>query len=233
MTRTFARIGAASGAVCVVSVMVGNGMALAGHSGDVDGPGVVADLTGRPSAVNAAGLTLELLGWAALVIFLAHLYRVLSRAEGDDGWLAPAAFGAGLIMVCIKLGSVGPLVAAWNRRDEGLSVATAQTLNDLGGALFVVSGWVTGLLVAFGAGSALASGVLPRWLCWFGLISGVATLVAGTMGILYPRDYLPLPFLAGLLWVFMTSVVLTLRVPPGPPEDLGARSVPTRTPAGQ
>lgn len=233
MTSSFARVGAASGAVCVVSVMVGNGMALAGQGEATDGPGVLADLVRPPSAVNVAGLSLELLGWLALVMFLGYLYRVLARAEGDDGWLAPAAFGAGLIMVSIKLGSVSPLVAGWHRRDGGLSVATAETLNDLGGAAFIVSGWATGLLVAFAAGSALVSRVLPRWLCWFGVASGVATLVAGTMGILYPRDYLPLPFLAGLLWLLMTSVLLTLRASREPLEDLSARSVPTRAAAGQ
>ena len=233
MTGTLARTGAVSGAVCVVSVMVGNGLALAGHSGATGGPDLLADLTRPPSAVNAAGLTLELLGWAALVMFLGYLYRVLSRAEGEKGWLAPVAFGAGLVMVTIKLGSVGPLVAAWHRRDDGLSIGAAETLSDLGDSLFIVSGWATGLLVATAAGSALASGVLPRWLCWFGVVSGVATLVAGTAGILYPRDYIPLPFLAGLLWMLMTSVVLTLRVSREPREDLGARPVPTGAAAGQ
>lgn len=233
MTTKLARTGAISGAVCVVSVMVGNGLALAGHSGATGGPDLRADLVRPPSAVNAAGLALELVGWAALVMFLGYLYGVLRRAEGDGGWLAPVAFGAGLVMVTIKLGSVGPLVAAWHRRDDGLSISAAETLSDLGDALFVVSGWATGLLVATAAGSALASRVLPHWLCWFGLVSGVATLVAGTVGILYPSDYIPLPFLAGLLWVLVTSVVLTLRVSREPQEDLAARPVRTRAAAGQ
>ena len=136
-------------------------------------PGVLADLQRDLSVVNIVGLSLELLGWVALVMFLGYLYRVLQRAEGPDGWLAPVAFGSGLIMVCIKLGSVAPLMAAWYRRDD-LTVATATTLSDLGDALFVVSGWATGLLVASAAGSALVSGVLPRWLGWFGMVSGVA-----------------------------------------------------------
>ena len=232
-TGTLARVGAASGAVCVLSVMVGNGLALAGQSGATGGPDLLADLTRPPSAVNAAGLTLELIGWAALVMFLGYLYGVLRRAEGEDGWLAPVAFGSGLVMVTIKLGSVGPLVAAWYRRDDGLSVGAAETLSDLGDALFVVSGWATGLLVASAAGSALASRVLPRWLGWFGVVSGFATLVAGTAGILYPRDYVPLPFLAGLLWVLITSVVLTLRAVREAQEDLVPRSVRTGAAAGQ
>ena len=210
MRRTYARIGAASGAVCVIAVMVGNGLALAGWSGATDGPGVLADLQREQSVVNIVGLSMELLGWAALVMFLGYLYRVLQRAEGPDGWLAPVAFGSGLIMVCIKLGSVAPLTAAWYRSDD-LTMTTATTLSDLGGALFVVSGWATGLLVASAAGSALVSGVLPRWLGWSGMVSGVAALVAGTAGIMDPLDYIPLPFLAGLLWILITSVLLTAR----------------------
>lgn len=232
MRRTYARIGAASGAVCVLLVMVGNGLALAGWSEDRDGPGVLADLQRDLSVVNMVGLSMELLGWAALVMFLGYLYRVLKRAEGPDGWLAPVAFGSGLIMVCVKLGSVAPLTAAWYRRDD-LTVTTAATLSDLSGALFIVSGWTTGLLVASAAGSALASGVLPRWLGWFGMVSGVAALVAGTAGIMGPRGYVPLPFLAALLWILITSVVLTVRASRGAEREVTAHSVPTGVAARQ
>jgi len=215
MTRTYAQIGAASGAVCVVSVMVGNGLALAGWSGETDGASVLTDLQRDLSAVNIIGLSLELLGWAALVMFLGFFYRVLQRAEEPDGWLAPVALGSGLIMVSIKLASIVPIMAAWNRRDD-LTLATAQTLSDLGGAAFIVSGWATGLLVAAGAGSALVSGVLPRWLGSFGIVSGVATLVAGTAGVVDPASYVPLPFLGALGWLLVTSVVLTVRASRGP-----------------
>lgn len=232
MRRTYARVGAVSGAVCVLSVMVGNGLALAGWSGATDGSGVLADLQRELSVVNIVGLSMELLGWVALVMFLGYLYRVLQRAEGPDGWLAPVAFGSGLIMVSIKLGSIAPLVAAWYRRDD-LTVTTAEILHDLAGAFFVVSGWATGLLVASAAGSALASGVLPRWLGWFGMVSGMATLVAGTAGMMYPRDYLPLPFLAGLLWILVTSVVLTARASRGGQPEVTEHTVPTGVAARQ
>ena len=232
MRRNYARVGAASGAVCVVSVMVGNGLALAGWSGATDGPGVLADLQRDLSVVNIVGLSMELLGWVTLVMFLGYLYRVLQRAEGPDGWLAPVAFGSGLIMVSIKLGSVAPLMAAWYRRDD-LTVITATTLSDLAGALFVVSGWATGLLVASAAGSALVSRILPRWLGWFGMVSGVATLVAGTAGIMDPRHYIPLPFLTGLLWILVTSVVLTARASRVPQHDLTEGTVPTGVAARQ
>ena len=139
-------VGPVSGAVSVIAVMVGNGMALAGQVGATTGPGLVADLR-QESFVNNFGVTLEMVGWAALMCFIGYLFATLRRAEPPDGWWSPVALAAGVLLVALKLGSVAPLMAAWSRRDD-LTVAVAQTLSDLGGALFVVSGWATGLFVA-------------------------------------------------------------------------------------
>lgn len=226
MRNTTARVGAASGALCVVATMVGNGLALAGHSGATGGPQLLSDLTRDQSTVNLIGLALELVGWMALMAFIGYLYGVLRKAEGDEGWLAALAFGSGLMMVTIKLGSIVPLIAAWYRRDD-LSVGAAETLNDLATGAFIVSGWATGLLVAAAAASSLSSGALPRWLGWFGVVSGLCALVAATAGMMDPRSYVPLPFLASLLWVLLASVVLSLRV--GPPVRAGSSTPLVRT----
>ena len=226
------RIAPLSGAVCVIAVMVGNGMALAGQTGATGGAGLLADLQAAPSLVNSLGLTLEMFGWAALMCFLAVLYRTLRGAEHSDGWLASVAFGAGVLMLALKLGSVAPWMAAWYRRDE-LTVPLAQTLNDLGAALFIVSGWATGLCVAAAAGSAIGSRVLPRWLGWFGLVSGVGALVAGTAGVVNPQTYNPMLFLASLLWVLLTSVVLAVRAGHAPKAEHQADTVPAGAAAGQ
>ena len=203
-------LGPVSGVMSVIAVMVGNGLALAGQTGATGGPGLVADLQ-HQSFVNDLGVSLELGGWAALVCFIGYLFVILRRAEPPDGWWSPVALGAGVLLVALKLGSVAPIMAAWSRRDD-LTVPMAQTLSDLGGALFIVSGWATGLFVATAAASAVESRVLPRWLGWFGVVSGVGALVAGTAGVLDPSGYVPIPFLASLLWVVLTSVVLTARV---------------------
>ena len=202
--------GPVSGAVSVIAVMVGNGLALAGQTGATAGPGVVADLQ-HESFVNGLGVTLEMVGWAALVCFIGFMFATLRRAERPDGWWSPVALAAGVLLVALKLGSVAPMMAAWSHRDD-LTVTVAQTLNDLGGALFILSGWATGLFVATAAASALESRVLPRWLGWFGVVSGVGALVAGTAGVLHPSGYVAIPFLASLLWVLLASVVLTAQV---------------------
>ena len=97
-------------------------------------PAVLADLQRDLSVVNIVGLSLELLGWVALVDVpgLPLPRAAAGRGLRTGGW-RPVAFGSGLIMVSIKLGSVAPLMAAWYRRDD-LTVTTATTLSDLGGA---------------------------------------------------------------------------------------------------
>ena len=128
--------GPVSGAVSVIAVMVGNGLALAGQTGATGGPGVVADLQ-HESFVNGFGVTLEMVGWAALVCFIGFMFATLRRAERPDGWWSPVALAAGVLLVALKLGSVAPMMAAWSHRDD-LTVTVAQTLNDLGGALFIL-----------------------------------------------------------------------------------------------
>ncbi len=58
-------------------------------------------------------------------------------------------------------------------------------------------------------------------------------LVAGTAGILDPRSYVPLLFLACLLWVLLTSVVLTSRVGRRVGATLPAEAVPAGVDAGR
>lgn len=108
-----------------------------------DGAGVLADLQRPTSAVQTVGLTLEILGFTAFLVFLGVLYRTLRRAEGTDGWLAATALGAGLVTVAVKLGSIWPGMAASLRTDE-LTPDLARTLNDLSGADFVISGYSSG-----------------------------------------------------------------------------------------
>ena len=231
MKRVSGYVGPVSGTVSVIAVMVGNGLALAGQAGATAGPGLVADLR-HQSFVNSFGVTLEMAGWAALMCFIGYLFTTLRRVEPPDGWWSPVALAAGVLLVALKLGSVAPLMAAWSRRDD-LTIPVAQTLSDLGGALFVVSGWATGLFVATAAASAVESRVLPGWLGWFGVLSGLGALVAGTAGVLDPVGYVPIPFLASLLWVLLTSVVLTARMGRADTVIMNPRATPDGVVAGR
>jgi hypothetical protein len=203
------RFAAATGAVYVVAVLFGNEMANAGASGQ-GSTGILADLQRPRSAVNTVGMVVEVLGMAMLIVFLGYLYRVLRRAEGPDGWWAAPAFGAGLVMVTVKLASAAPVLAGRLRAHE-LTPELARTLTDLNAAAFVISGFACGIFVLAAAAAALAGRVLPRWLSIVGVVLGVLTVAAGTAGILDPQGYVPIPFLLGLLWIAAFSVILTVR----------------------
>lgn len=204
------RIGAAAGAFFVIAIIVGAEMEMSGSTAATEGPGILANLQRDPTIVNRIGFAWALLGFAAFLVFLGYLHRVLRRAEGPDGWLATVSVGAGLLYLAIKVGAAAPIMAAVFRRDA-LTLEFARTLVDLNDAAFVVSGWAFGLFAAAAALSCLAHGALPRWLGWFGLVSGLLTLVAGTVGVVDPGSYNPLPFVAGLLWTLIASALLTIR----------------------
>jgi hypothetical protein len=68
---------------------------------------------------------------------------------------------------------------------------------------FPVAVGTAALLIASGV-SALRSGALPRWLAWAAIVVG---LVAVT-----PLGFFA--FLAGLLWIAVTSIVLLRAAPP-------------------
>src|SRR3954463_1905065 len=149
------RIAAATGAIYVVLTMVGSGLATA--NGDPqDGPAVLARLQAGRSAAETVGLTMEILGFAVFLAFLGYLYRVLRRAEGPEGWGAAVALGAGLVTVAVKVATASSGTAAQLHSGQ-LSAALARTLNDLGGAGFVVSGYLYGIFVVAAAGSAFLS----------------------------------------------------------------------------
>src|SRR3954462_3957420 len=77
------RLAAASGAIYVVAVMVGNAIATAGQSNVESGQQVLADLQHRSTA-ESVGMAMEILSFVALMVFLGFLYRALRRAERPD-----------------------------------------------------------------------------------------------------------------------------------------------------
>jgi hypothetical protein len=198
------RLAAATGAAYVLALVVGDPL-----SSSADGPLLDRLRDGR-SPAEATGVVLELVGFSLLLVFLGYLHRVLRRAEGPGGWAADAAFGAGLVAAAIKIGSAAPVIAAYYRADE-LTPELARTLDDLNGGAFVVSALPVGVLITLAAGSASSSRALPRWLAIGGQVVGVLSVVAGIAGVLDPAAYVPVPFLLCLVWLLVTSVLLTVR----------------------
>ena len=210
MNGISARLAAASGAFSVVALIVGNQLALSGAPEGTDGASALGYLQREPTLVSSTGMVLEIVGFAALLVFLGYLYRVLRRAEGPDGWLAAVAFTAGLGSVAVKVGSIAPIVAGTYRKDE-LTIDIARTLVDLNGAAFIVFGLLYGLFIAAASAACLAHRVTSRWLGCAGVVVGILAFVAGLAGILTPDSYNPLAFVGDLVWTLVLSTMLTLR----------------------
>jgi hypothetical protein len=222
---------AAAGAVYVLAMVAGNELRQ-GRNDTSDGSAALAALRHGRSTAESAGVVLGVLSVFALVIFLAHLYRVLRAAERPAGRAAIAALGAGLVMTAVDVASAMPSVAAVLNRD-GLTPSLLRTLQALNDAGFVISGYLFGVFVTLAAASAFGSRVLPRWLASGGLTFGGLTVVAGLAGIVDPAGYVPVPYLLCLAWVLVTSVLLAVRGPQARADlaDGAPKGVPTEFPA--
>ena len=177
---SFSRLGAASGAGFIVLVLAG---------GDSD---------------STVAVVLELAGLVLIVPFLAYLRSVLRAAEGPEGWLASCAFGAGLVDVTIKMGSIAPGKAA---DSFGSETPVHQALVEMNSIAFIVTLLPLGVMMAAVAAVALRFGGLPRWLGWMAAVISPLLLVNGMF--LTSAD--GPAFLLFMLWILLASIVLTVR----------------------
>ena len=149
-------------------------------------------------------IALELIAILLFLPFLGYLYSVLRRAEGEGAWLSATAFGAGLVDLTIKLGSIAPGFAA---RTEGLDPQLHQALEKMNSVAFIVTMLPLGVMMATVAVVILKTRVLPLWL---GLLAAITALACLVNGMFLDAEFGP-AFLLFLLWVTIASIVLTLR----------------------
>lgn len=174
--------------------------------GAVSGVLYVALLMGSTSTGSDAQIVtvVELIAILLFLPFLGYLYSVLRRAEGEGAWLSATAFGAGLVDLTIKLGSIAPGFAS---RTEGLDPQLHQALEKMNSVAFIVTMLALGVMMAAVAIVILKTRVLPLWIGLLAAITAPACLVNGTF---LDAEFGP-AFLLFLLWVICASTVLTLR----------------------
>ena len=157
---------------------------------------------------SRVGLLLIASGLAALLVFLAFLHRRLSHDDGvRSGWPAMTT-GCGLIFVALQASELGYFGVVFQHSATGPS---ADLLADLTEATFVASTLFFGLFVLSAAAGTQVQRVLPAWLTWPGVAIGALTVAAGALGVLTLDSYLPIPYVTGLAWTAVVSVVLTVR----------------------
>ena len=220
------RLGAVTGAAFVILILVGNQMATAGSSQSAHPTGeqVLRDAARQVSSASVtAGVALEVLGFAAFLVFLGYLADVLRRAAGGQRGSIAAGAGivSGAVMVAVKLGSAVPVVTLWVDHST-ISPQLALVLNDLGSVAFVISWLPFAIFVAAASAALHRAGLVGRPTACCGFVLGAAGLVLSIIGIHDPISANPLAFVLGLLWLLAVSARLAIR--PGTGASAGKAS---------
>jgi hypothetical protein len=178
--------------------LAGNGL-YAGPSGDSEEQ--LASLRSGLTGAGHLGLMLEAAGLIALCVVVACLLVVVAPLRPTA---AATAGIAGAAMVAVKIGSAGPVMAAYLLADS-IDAETASVLIGLNDAAFVLSGLLMSL--AFGAlGVGLWQADGPRWVTRTPAVLGVLGVGAGVAGITEPKAYVPVPFLLLILWMLALAL---------------------------
>jgi hypothetical protein len=175
------------------------------------GDQVLKDLAHQAASSSArVGLVLEVLGFTVLMAFVGFLADTFRRRGATGGGFAGTALVAGATMLAIKLGSGAfPLVAYVNRDD--LDPAMARILNDLGGALFVVSWLPTAVFVGAAALALHEASLVGRPTAAIGAVLGLVGVALTLIALPDVTGGNPLAFLLGLLWILVVSIRLAVR----------------------
>lgn len=167
----------------------------------------VARVIAQPAPPLAlAGLSLDILGSLAFVLFAGRLWGTLRQAEGAPAWLSASAFGAALLAVAGSFVDKTIFAAIFLQAGQGLEPTVATTLYAVASASFLLFGAFAGLFIGLAAVVVLQTGVLPQWLGWLGVVvlalSVVGVGIVGLGAVAFPLV---------LLWLIATSVLLLRR----------------------
>lgn len=204
------RVAAATGALYVVFIIIGNTLATANDSSSSHptGAAVLRDVERQAhSGAATAGFVLEVVGFTLFIVFLGYLAATFAaRSATDDGGrvLGATAVVSGVTMLAIKLGSAAPMVALFMDRQQ-VDPTLARVLNDINGAAFVVSWLPTAVFVGTAAVALHQARLVGRVSAWSGAALGVVGVPLAIVGLHDPAAANPVAFLLGLLWVMVVS----------------------------
>jgi hypothetical protein len=167
-------------------------------------PAEIADFVAkRDDDLYPVGSYLSVLFALAFVWFLAGLYGVLRRVEGEPPWRSRVALVSGLVFASALTG--GGWDYAVFRRDDGIDQQYAMLAFDLGNLGFANS-WVVlgGFAVAAGWAMVVARS-LPSWLGWVAVVAGVGLIAARAV---WTSSFWLAPYSLFWLWLIAVCVVL-------------------------
>jgi hypothetical protein len=201
MSRTLWKVAGAFALGYVVLTLVGVSVGskvpgLGAARGDV-----VADYTTAPQQRMLLATYISGLAVLAFIGLTAFLSRGLSVTSGS-GWAAPATITAGAVFAVVF--GLDPMLlaaltyAGHHGADPGALVLVDTVRNVVLLASYLALGTFT-LVVALMIGTGR---MLPRWLAWMGLLSGLVLFVPPLAGIAY---------LLSLAWIVALGVAMLTR----------------------
>lgn len=192
--------GALAAVLWIVSVVV---LEAGGNPADPNsGAEVAQHFADNRTAILVAGL-LHTLGGFFFLWFLGAVWDALRRLGEDVDWLRTTALVSGAAAAALMLALTGPQTTGATTDVELLEPQSSVAFWRLSHAFFVGAEFAFSVFVAALSLLALARGVLPRWLGWFGLFTALVLLIV-------PVGWIALLLLVPI-WLIAASVVLFRR----------------------
>lgn len=216
------RFDAAAGLVFVVLALVGFALPGTPPTAD-DSPSEIAKFAVDKRDEILTGNFLLGLAVLAFLWFLGALRSYLRAAEGGEGRLSAAAFGAGVAGSTLLLGGAAVLNGLAFEVAKSGDANLVRALFDVFNSFFALGGFTFAAFFAAASCSAARSGSLPPWAYWSGSVIALLQVLGGlaliadsgifAAGDVWAAFVAPLTALA---WTAAVSVLIFRRngVPP-------------------
>ena len=209
-TKTLVKIAALGGILSVVLQMIGQMFIQVGgqepaFNAELDE--IVSFFMNRDPRMAVTGSFLSVLSFIPFIFFLGVLWKKLNATEEKFRWLSAITLGAGLLIVAVQITGGAGWTTLFYRLDGQILPEMAGFQFDYGNFLFAAS-WVMMASMLLSAGIlSIATGALPKWIGWFGLVTSLGLLIAagywfGPSGVIF------VPVTLFWIWLICVSVVL-------------------------
>lgn len=211
--RAWYRVGAATGLLHVVVVLIGFAVHGATPSVGASTSDLATFVAQAHSTQVWVGNYIEAAGYTLLLPFVGCLYARVRTQEASWSWVPITAVAAAVGYVAI---SIGPGIALqeaavqWGKR--GLTPAMVGGISDLADDVFFLSFVPASLFLAAISTAALKIRALPPWLGWSAAVLAVLMLAAGLVSNLANGSSVGTnAFLLFALWIIGASIYLLVR----------------------
>ena len=212
----------------VVLILVGISQQRSPRLGD-DAAAVAAEYVDGDLTRILAGGYIEAVGFVVLLPVVAFLARAVGRRTELGAWAAQTAFAGGIGYVLVSLApGLAAGAAALYGAQRGADLATVSVVNDVRNFAFFLSVLLLAVHAAGVGVSTLSDRVLPNWLGWSGLTTGLVLIASVPFAAVGAVDYATLVW---ILWFVALAGVMIKHRPTRVGTQLGSDAAPLAAPS--